>query len=259
MKRAVFVLITLMLMLSFAGNVLAEEVTADVSDLFTDWETNGYPDDVGGVYYDEATGGMVITLVNADEARKAEIRSMVKDPTGLSFGESKYSYNEMLAVLKEIQNEMSDISKKIYGAGVGWANIDGKTTGFGESGKEFRIVVSVDNSVYDKYVKAYKAQYGDMVYVEPSDGFVPLRDDGIESSNAWLLPTVAAMCVLMAFATLYLKRRGLGTAMQTTSNITVTTVHPLSKQEVVQAVKESAVSPSETVHEKLMQKIEEQN
>lgn len=172
MKKMAFVFMTLILMFSIAGVASAAamedslelekkeaeysgaasesvmEVAPDLMGLLNDWEANGYPDDVGGVYYDEATGNMVIMLVNASETRKQELLSMERylDSAHISFGESRYSYNEMLAVQKKIEAEMGGGNQKIYSIGVGWTVVDGNETGFGASGKEFRIVVTVVES-----------------------------------------------------------------------------------------------------------------
>lgn len=98
----------------------ATEAAPDLMGLFNYWETNGYPDDVGGVYYDNATGNMVIMLVNGSEMRKQEILAMEQnmDSTRISFGESLYSYNEMLAVQKKIEVELEAGNSKIYSIGI---------------------------------------------------------------------------------------------------------------------------------------------
>lgn len=66
----------------------------------------------------------------------------------------------------EICEEMKAPRSLIFGVGIGWATIDGKVTGFGPSGKESRVVVEVDSTVYDSYAEKWSRLYGDMVYVE---------------------------------------------------------------------------------------------
>ena len=284
MKKMAFVFMTLILMFSIAGVASAAamedslelekkeaeysgaasesvmEVAPDLMGLLNDWEANGYPDDVGGVYYDEATGNMVIMLVNASETRKQELLSMERylDSAHISFGESRYSYNEMLAVQKKIEAEMGGGNQKIYSIGVGWTVVDGNETGFGASGKEFRIVVTVDESALDEYAKTYGNLYGDMVYVEPGEAPFPADGDGrlSENANTWLLPTIIAAFILAAFTVIFLSRHPMIPAMQTTAGTTITAKHRMSRQEVVRAVKENAVSPPDAMRETLMKKLD---
>lgn len=250
-------------MLSFSSTALATAGAADVSDLYNYWETNGYPDDVGGVYYDNATGDLVITLVGADEARRAEIVAMVEDNAGLSLGESQYAYNDLLAVHKEIEVEMPGSNNGIYSVGIGWWSIDGEVVGFGQSGKEFRVIVSVDESRLAEYQQTYEARYGDMVYVEASEAPVnemlsstSIREAAGASNNVWVLPGTVAAVILAGFSALLYQRRRSAAAMETVNGTTVTSIQRLSREEVVQAVKESAVPPSEAVHTKLMEQID---
>lgn len=66
----------------------------------------------------------------------------------------------------EICKEMEAPRSLIFGVGIGWAEIDGKITGFGTSKRESRVVVEVNSTVYDSYVEKWSKLYGDMVYVE---------------------------------------------------------------------------------------------
>ncbi len=259
MKGAVSALLTLLLMFTFAATASAA-VAPDVWGLYEYWETHGYPDDVGGVYCDNITGGLVITLVGADQSRREEILAMVENPAGLGFGESKYDYNAMLAVQQEIVNEMSG-GGRIYGVGVGWGGGEGEATGFGESGKEFRVVVTVDESAFAEYTRTYAARYGDMVAVAAGD---PVVLDGYDCSEtvpgpggARLLHMMAvAAAVLVVLAALFLNRRRLVPVLQVTGGATAAIARPLSRQEVIRAVRESALSPSPAVQAKLLKQID---
>lgn len=258
MKRFVSILIALALALCLAGAAVAaetapDELRADAEALFQDWEMNGYPDDVGGVYCDQDTGGLVILLVNGTDARRQELLALAGNPAaGLAFGESKYSYNQMRAVQDEIAARMGD--GDIHSVAVGWTSANGQVTGFGDSGKEFRVVVSVDESAYDQYAAAWQAQYGDMIYVET--GEAPVLLDDARGANDWLLP--AAVVFLLAAAVAVLVRRNARTAAaQTAGGGTVTAPAPrhVSEKDAVQAVRDSAVSPPDTARAKLMERM----
>jgi len=256
MKRLVSILIALALTLCLAGAAFAqtpEEVRAGAEALFQDWEMNGYPDDVGGVYYDQDTGGMVILLVNGTDARRQELLALAGNPaTGLAFGESRYSYNQMRAVQDEIAARMGD--GDIHSVAVGWTSANGEVTGFGDSGKEFRVVVSVDEGAYDQYAAAWQAQYGDMVYVET--GKAPVLLDDARGANDWLLPAAAVFLLAAAVAVL-VRRNARTAAAQTAGGGTVTAPAPrhVSEKEAVRAVRDSAVSPPDTARAKLMERL----
>ncbi len=235
--------------------------------LFQSWEKNGYPDDIGGVYFDSETGRLAVLLVNGSEARKEELRAMAGDPD-LRFTDSAYSYNELLAVLDEITKEMSGGAEGLYGAGIGWISRDGDVVGFGESGKEFRVTVVVDESALDRYTEEFSARYGDKVYFE--EGEMAILDSGMEigaetltggtvktglgralPGDILLLTGLAALGALLIF--LFLRRGRL--VARTTTGETVTASRSMSRRAVEEAVKESAPSPSDEAYEKLMDRL----
>jgi len=257
MKR-ISILISLLFVFCFANTTLAKEPFSDAQALYNDWETNGYPDDVGNVYFDDATSDLVITLVNPTEARKQEIFGMIKTTAHLSFGESQYAYNDMLKVQKEIEAEVLSKKKNISGVGIGW-RIDGdKVTGFGPSGKEARVVVTVDPGMLEEYTKTLRAQYGDMVYVESGSAPVPL--DSANSANKqklipWVWPVSIAMLFVIACAAYITARRRLVLVMQTSHGTTIAQAQRLNNGMVIQAVKGSTFTPSDAVFYKIKEKL----
>lgn len=252
MKKPISFVLALLLMFVFACTAMAEQVAPDAQGLFAHWEANGYPDDVGGVYYNEASGKLVIMLVGADANRQQEILAMIGDPKSVEFGESKYSHNQMLAVQEEITAQMV-AGSGIHAVGVGWASINGEVKGFGGSGKESRVVVTVDKSVYKKYSAEFASRYGDMVYVETGDAVVPL-DAGV-SGNPWLLPAVIALTLAATATAIALNRRRVA-AMQTSNGATVTGARHISRQEVIESIKASELKPSESAHARLMERLD---
>ncbi len=87
----------------------------------------------------------------------------------------KYSDDELYKVYEELldkyMNDASDAANSfiVTAIGVGGAVIDGQTTGFGESGLEKRVVVTVRYQYYEEYKKLLEEEYGDIVYVEYSE------------------------------------------------------------------------------------------
>ncbi len=161
-----------------------------MEQLMSEWEGNGYPDNVGHVMMDN-DGEIIIGLVDNSESAQADIKEMIDEPDQLNFESARYSYNDLLATHEEIakmMNEQVDDSRDIYGVGTGLATIDGEVTGFGDSGHEFRVVVSVAEDAYDKYVETFNETYGDRVYVEstsepPTDDVESFEDDEVNEGS----------------------------------------------------------------------------
>ncbi len=81
----------------------------------------------------------------------------------------KYSDDELNKIADElIAKYMSDATEApvVMQIAVGGTVIDGEVTGFGESGLEKRVVVSVRYQYYEEYRKMLEDKYGDAVYVE---------------------------------------------------------------------------------------------
>ncbi len=233
-----------------------------IGDVLSDWETNGYPDDIGGVFYDQETGRMTILLVNPSIGRETELSEIIP---GVAFLPSVYSYNELLAVQDAITKEMMaqpDEEAMIYSAGIGFTAIDGMITGFGESGKEFRVVVSVDQSVFEETADRLYQRYGDMVYVEA--GTAPVTLDGRLDTPAqavtdmqWQFVLIALFLLAILGITLLWNRRHYNYALQTANGDTVTDSEPMSRKQVVAVVKEAAISPSDEIYGRIQKDLQE--
>ncbi len=258
MKRLKIFILTVLISLSIFTVGFAADSKLTTEELFNKWTKEGYPDDVGGVYYDSDLDKLVFTLVNKTDARMDEIRSLVTDPENLAFDEWKYSYNDLLAVMKDIEREMWDQPNEpvIYGVGIGWTTIDGEVTGFGEGGKEFRVVVQVSENVFSELTEKYRDKYGDMVYVEGSQGIVPL-DDAKQSTgyDPWILAIIILFCVAI-FGIFILNRRGVIFSMQTADGDTVNATKPMGRKEVIAAVRESQLEPSDRVYKLIRERME---
>jgi len=133
--------------------------------MFGQWEREGYPDDIGGVYYDSQADMYGILVVDPSPQRMAELRELFGD--GVIITPCRFSYNELMMVKDEIVEKMgSSPNSGIYGVGLGWTSTGGRVHGFGESGKEFRVMIHVDESVFDHYSDGFVSRYGERVIVE---------------------------------------------------------------------------------------------
>jgi len=128
----------------------------------------GYPNDVGGAYYDNETNKICYLVVDPTPKRIEELRTKYGGNVG--FTPCKYTYTELMRVQYEIYIQMLT-DQNIISVGTGWiSDSSGNVTGFGESGKENRVVVDVDKSEYARYSAEFEKKYSDKVFAEAVTG-----------------------------------------------------------------------------------------
>ena len=166
MRRIICILFVLCLCISMSIGVMAAPY-ADISALFQYWEEFGYPDDVAGVYSTDGSAyNLTVQLVgDEDGSREAEIRAMLNDDSEVTFESSTYSQERLQSINQEITEFYMYEGSGIYGSGIGWG-LDG---GFGESGSEFRVVVTVDETRLEEYRSIFSGIYGDAVVLEAGE------------------------------------------------------------------------------------------
>ncbi len=177
MRRLICALFALCLCLSLGMSAMAAPY-ADISALFQHWEQFGYPEDVAGVYSTDGSAEHLTVQLIGDEdgSREAEIRAMLDDDSKVSFEAGSYSHQHLLQVHQEITDGYMLEGSGIYACGIGWG-IDG---GFGESGKESRVVVTVDEARLEEYTAALSDLYGDAVVLEAGGQPVLTMEEDLE-------------------------------------------------------------------------------
>ena len=250
--------------------------------VFDQWEREGYPDDIGGVYYDSSANSNGILVVNPSPQRMAELRELFG--ADIIITPCTFSYYELMMVNNEIIEMMrSNPNSGIYGVGIGWTSSGGRVQGFGESGKEFRVAVSVDESVFDHYSTGFMNRYGERVNVEigyeattddmeggttmtDNSIIVPIEITGVFSGGIgtggniifnnsywlWFMISIALLGALLLFVGLRLRRTP---AMQTANGGIVTVNNVLTRKQVIAAVKNSDAMPSDELYETIIQRI----
>jgi hypothetical protein len=223
-------------MLSFWVNADENKVTS--MELAQNWMINGYPDDVGGIYYsDEADtkGLLTIVIVNLSAERENEIRNIVINPNELYFKNGKYSYNELLSVMHKIELDLSEKN------GVYEVSIDEQNN---------RVNVGLDKAVYKNISMKYTKLYGDIVYSNMSS---PIHEiNRPVYPNVWLL---AVLCfVALTVITSFAKRSRKSLTLQTT-NGNVISKTMLSSEETIYLVKKSGFIPDDSLFHQLSTKI----
>ena len=146
------------------------------------WDMYGYPDDFGGIYYDQATGKTIIQLIGMNEDRIKELQELFGGDTLIGFEPSMIPYNRLKEIQGEITNDMF-VYGDIYSIGIGWISMDGAVRGFGKSGTEFRVVVAVEESAVEPYSKKYHELYGDLVYVRVGEPILASVDSSEQKAR----------------------------------------------------------------------------
>ncbi len=192
MKKALFLLLVLALLCSPLAARADEGGMASSQELAEAWSAGGYPDDVGGVFYDSATGKCGVLLLSPTDAREEEIRALVSEPGSLFFVGCAYSYNELLSIQREIDSAYG-AGGELVATGVGWKSDGNGVSGFGESGYEMRVTVFALDAHCDKYAALFAEKYGDKVHVFPSGAVVPVDNNASisPSPEATRTPDVA--------------------------------------------------------------------
>lgn len=169
MKKIICVICVLLLL---AMPVQAAEYDS-VTSLWNDWSMNGAPDWFCSASSTDGTSEHMTFIVNSPEA-ETELLSMLPEDAALAVivSTEAYSQAELLRIQEEITNTyMTDAQPPVAGVGIGWTTVDGEVTGFGESGREDRVVVSVLADQMDTVGAEIQAAYGEAVYLEAVDGY----------------------------------------------------------------------------------------
>lgn len=208
MRRITIILLLLTTILAMPLSAAAEEgAYADIFTLYNDvWSYEGQPDWVCSVSSTDGSMENLTVIVHSAE-QEAELRSMLQDDSTLTviISETAYTERELMLVQQEIVRKyMKGSDPIVCGAGIGWTSMDGELTGFGESGKESRVIVSVLPEYVEEYAALFREEYGDMVYVE--GGGRPVEETAAEAPAAadpWPVfagtaLAAAAACVIIA-------------------------------------------------------------
>lgn len=196
MKRMICLLLALLVLMV---PVAAAEFDT-VYDLWTWLEAEENMPDwyCGGSSTDGSMENMTI-VVNVPEAEE-ELYAMLADPSGLTVivSETAFSRKNLLWAQNEITNAyMGGKNPPVAGVGVGWTTVDGRVTGFGESGKEERIVVDVLEEYAPMITRELQALYGDMVYVQTVSGYaLPAAEEPSAGIESW--GDIAAAVLVLA-------------------------------------------------------------
>lgn len=170
MKKLFSILLAVFILCSvFMSAFATVEKFENVYELYEYWTLNdALPEWVASISStDGSADNLTITLVEGYEDKEDDLRTIIKDASTLTIVTgASYSEAEMKKVQEEIVAEYMGPEAPVVGVGIGWAVIDGEVTGFGESGTESRVCVTVLPEYYEEYSKILSDKYGAMVHVE---------------------------------------------------------------------------------------------
>jgi len=227
------------------------------------WAMNGYPDNISFAY--EAGGEMLddvtsvayweIGIVNADEASKQEIIDLLSPNCRITFRDCKWSYSQRETAFNEIYASRGDIVLNVQMI----LNSE-------------EVLVEIADGYEKEYARKYIEQYGAFVGVtndigaandaRAGLGLEKGGDSGLETGNnknnafgGWLWP-VCVIFLIGVVTALYVNRTRLIPAAQTNNGNIVTGNAPISRKQIIAAVKRSALTPSDDVFRAIKEKID---
>ncbi len=231
-------------------------------DLFQQWESAGYPDYVTGVwstdggYYNLTIG---VTNDEVGEAGKQEILNLIENDQSVTFVTQTYSRNYLL----QIQEELLPYFKQEECGMVG--------NGLYDTENCIYIEIHTDKAGSEaslNFIAELQDKYGDAVSFHYTDG-IPvdtLEEIGLttsltpsspgKTSVSPLLVTGLILIPLLVFGIYFALRKRFVPILQTNAGGTVTHSDTLSVKEVEELVKDSSLTVSKEVDEKVMERIE---
>ena len=205
MKKKLFHgLLALVFTLCMMTGGLAAQTYRDMNELYQHWSETQMPDWVCSVVSADGSSERLAVVVSS-QAAADELAAMVEDGSSVEIivADGSYGYNELLRVQDEISRKYmkDDGTGPVVSIGTGLAVIDGEVVGFGESGKELRVVVGVPAEYADEYRERFQKEYADMVYVEVQEGMT-LNTDMALQQPAMVQPVIYVLAgvVLLGIA-----------------------------------------------------------
>ncbi len=259
-KKFCFLIICVILMCIISVPVFAADEYANADELYQSWG-DIRPDYITGVW---STDGGLYNLTfgicaDADvNAVKEEILSLVKDDKSVSFAVQKYSYNELNAINDELlayfPSPENDVDYGLISLGV-YEMENMVQIGILEARKDDPVTASFVKEITEKYGDAVRITYGEN-YFYTTIGIDSAIPDTSFPEVWFTLAAAVLLCFIGVF--LYVKKKQSTVVLQTVGGEAVTESEPLTTKEVEAMVRDSVEPISDTLTQRIMQKIEEE-
>jgi len=211
MKKLAAILLVIILVMSMIPAALAAQYE-DANWLYADWELNGYPDDVGGVYsYDGDPTHLCILLVGDDGTREEEIRSSLNNSEHVRFSSAERPFKEFIALRDEVSAAYQNESHGVTVCKIVW----------NEKAGTFSVSVEINEEKLAETAKLLGEKYGDAVIVSglenddaETEGDAAPDEDGAEPKEPTrrdmviqMVSYIAAMAATVAYVIWRRKKR----------------------------------------------------
>ena len=245
--------------------------TGAIRDIAAHWEKTGYPDNISFAYLagaempaNSAAEIMLweIGVVNADDAAKQDILSLMSSDCRVTFRDCAYSYKQREAAFNEITAGRNQIVRNVLMA----------------QNSEV-VFVEIAEGYEKEYAKKLGEQYGWFIVVtndaeaaddaDPVGGITPEIVVGLDggmpeigaSPGSGLGTWFWAVCLLALAGVamlVYFNRARLVPALQTAHGTVITGGAQVSRKQTEEAVKNSALTPPDGVFNSIMEQVEGQ-
>lgn len=245
------------------NNITTNQTTyPTLFDLFQYWCNEGYPDYVTGIWSNDGSSyNLTVGLVEGatGEAGKQEILDLVENDSSITFTTQTYSYN----YLRQVQDELTPYFKQELGmVGTGVSEMENCVD------VEFLTEKANDETTLN-FIAELKKTYGDAISVSSTEGYTlrqtteeiglvnPLAPStGGNTSFSPLLIAGVIIIPLLVFGLYFALRKRFVPVMQTNTGRTVARTGNISAKEVAELVRDSYLTVSREVDEKVMERIE---
>lgn len=259
MRKFCNVLIISVIILLSLTYVSASGEYRDADDLFKAWHDN-MPDYISGVW---STDGSQKNLTfgikeSADvDAVQTEILSLVQNDSTVSFAVQKYSRNELMDIQEDIiQNYMSvERGNKYYIISTAVYEMENVVEiGILEEKKDDPFIVSFVEEINGAYGDAIRITYGDKIFLDVKE----ITGDVVSLFQFKLFGIFALVAVIFFGVVLYLKKKQTLSALVTNEGKTIDTSARMTFKEVETILQNSSVEVPESLEEKIMKRIDDQ-
>ena len=232
-------------------------------DLFQHWCNDGYPDYVTGVWSNDGSSyNLTVGLVDgtAGEAGKQEILDLIENDASITFTTQTYSHNYLMRIQDALFSYFEQTELGMVGTGIydteNCVHVDFLTD-------------KANDEVSLSFITELQQKYGDAISISYTEGYAltseeialanPLAPSTVgKTSFSPLLMAGAILIPLLVFGTYFALKKRFVPVMQTNAGGAVTHSDKISAKGVEKLVKDSSLTVSKEVDEKVMEKIKYQ-